>query len=253
MKQITFEDIYTLGKVVAENDQYRHFHYPEMLTRYDSNFIEFTSLPYLPEFKEAENYLREYHLKKGQKHVKFYFPANKKPTTELITYLTDIGYKMGFIELYAIQPKYFPTLRNNPDIDIQVVINKNLETLLNLNYQHDLKLFGSEYAEQKTELIKRHFEDKDILQLLAFYKGDPAGYVDIIISNETVEIDGLTIDENFRNKGIGSKLQEFVMETFPEKLVILIANGEDTAREMYKKQNYQYYGFKYEAQKIYQD
>ncbi|WP_040373640.1 GNAT family N-acetyltransferase, partial [Peribacillus psychrosaccharolyticus] len=67
------------------------------------------------------------------------------------------------------------------------------------------------------------------------------------------EIDGLTVDENFRNKGIGSKLQEFVMETFPEKLVILIADGEDTAREMYKKQNYQYHGFKYEAQKIYQD
>lgn len=71
MKQITFEDIYNLGKVVAENDQYRHFHYPEMLTRYDSNFIVFTNLPYLSEFKEVEKYLRDYHLKKGQKHVKF--------------------------------------------------------------------------------------------------------------------------------------------------------------------------------------
>ncbi|MFJ5625100.1 hypothetical protein ACIQD3_20835 [Peribacillus loiseleuriae] len=38
MKQITFEDIYTLGKVVAEN------------------------------------YLREYHLKKGQKHVNRFRP-----------------------------------------------------------------------------------------------------------------------------------------------------------------------------------
>ncbi|MED3746645.1 GNAT family N-acetyltransferase [Peribacillus psychrosaccharolyticus] len=98
------------------------------------------------------------------------------------------------------------------------MLDKNLETLLNLQYQHDLK-YGSEFAEQKTELIKRQFEDQDILQLLAFYKGDPAGYVDIIISNETAEIDNLTVDEKFRNKGIGSKLQKFVMESFPEKLV----------------------------------
>ncbi|WP_328286296.1 GNAT family N-acetyltransferase [Peribacillus psychrosaccharolyticus] len=32
-------------------------------------------------------------------------------------------------------------------------------------------------------------------------------------------MDNLTVDEKFRNKGIGSKLQKFVMESFPEKLV----------------------------------
>src|SRR5699024_4901302 len=108
MKQITFEDIYTLGNIAVENLQYRHFHYPEMLVRYDSNFIEFKDLPSLNEFKETEEYLRDYHLGKGQKHVKFYFPENIKPTEELITYLTDTGYEIGFLELYAIQPKHFP-------------------------------------------------------------------------------------------------------------------------------------------------
>ena len=252
MKQITFEDIYTLGKIVAENAQYRHYHYPEMLTRYDSNFIEFKTLPSLTEFKKAENYLRDYHLKKGQKHVKFYFPANIKPVGELIDYLTDIGYEIGFLELYAIQPKHFPSVRNNPDIDIQVVTDKNLEVFLNLQYQYDLN-YGSEFAKQKADLIKRQFEDQNIQQVLAFYKGSSAGYVDVIISSETAEIDNLTVDELFRNKGIGSRLQKFVMESFPEKMVILVADGEDTPREMYQKQNYQYYGFKYEAQKIYQD
>lgn len=91
MKQITFEDIYTLGKIVAENAQYRHYHYPEMLIRYDSNFIEFKTSPSLTAFKVAENYLREYHLKKSQKHVKFSFPANIKPSEELIVYLADSG------------------------------------------------------------------------------------------------------------------------------------------------------------------
>ena len=252
MKQITFEDIYTLGKVVAENDQYRHYHYPKMLTRYSSNFIEFKTLPSLTKFKEAEDFLREYHLKKGQKHVKFYFPENIKPTGELIVYLNNMGYEIGFLELYAIQPKHFPPVKNNPDIDIQVVTDKNLEVLLNLQFQDDLN-YGSEYAKQKVDLIKRQFEDQNIQQILAFYKGSPAGYVDVIISNETAEIDNLTVNELFRNKGIGSRIQKFIMELFSKKIVILVDDGEDTPREMYKKQNYQYHGIKYEAQKIYQD
>lgn len=143
-------------------------------------------------------------------------------------------------------------MRSNPDIDIQVVTEKNLEILLNLQYQHDLN-YGNGFAEQKANLIKRQFEDQNIQQILAFYKGSLAGYVDVIISSETAEIDGLTVDGIFRNKGIGSSLQKFVMESFPEKIVILVADGEDTPREMYKKQNYQYFGFKYEVQKVYQE
>jgi len=252
MKQITFEHINKLGIIVAENDRYRHYHYPKMLTRYDSNFIEFKSLPSLTEFKDAEAYLREYHLKNGQKHVKFYFPANIKPAGELVGYLTDMGYEVGFLELYAIQPKHFPPVKNNPDIDIQVVTDKSLEALLTLQYNHDVN-YGSEFAGQKADLIKRQFEDQNIQQLLAFYKETPAGYVDVIISSETVEIDNLTVDERYQNKGIGSRLQKYVMESFPEKTDILVADGEDTPREMYKKQNYQYHGFKYETQKVYED
>ena len=252
MKKITFEDIYTLGNIAAENTHYRHFHYPEMLTRYDSNFIEFKTLPSLKEFKEVENYLSDYHLNRGQKHVKFYFPANIKPTGELSKYLTAMDYEIGYLELYAIQPEHFPPIRNNSDIDIQVVTDKNLEVLLDLRYKNDLE-FGTEFAKQKVDLIKRQFEDQDIQQVLAFYMGSPAGYVDVIISDETVEIDDLTVDESSRNKGIGSSLQNFVMESFSKKVVILVADGEDTPREMYKKQNYKYHGFKYEVQKTYQD
>ncbi|TXC92886.1 GNAT family N-acetyltransferase [Metabacillus litoralis] len=250
MKNITFDNIYNLGKVVAENDQYKHFHYTEMLTSYSSNFIEFKHLPSLSEFLDAEEYLREYHLKRGQNHVKFTFPDNEKPTSELISFFNDNGYEIGFMELYAIKPQQFPTSANNPDIEVAFVTDENIEIFCNLQYQHNLE-YGSEFADQKHELIKRQFKNQDILQILAFYKGNPAGYVVVIVSEETAEIDNLTVDEKFQNKGIGRKLQQYVMEAFPEKIVILIADGEDTPREMYKKQNYQFQGFQYEAQKVY--
>ncbi|EKN67622.1 hypothetical protein BABA_12870 [Neobacillus bataviensis LMG 21833] len=249
---ITFENINTLGHLVIENHQYKHIHYPEMLLRYDSNFIEFKNTPSLAEFKNAENYLRNYHLKNGQKHVKFYFPANEKPAVEILDYMKKTGYAIGFLELYTIQPRQFPSVVDNPDIEIDVVTDKTLETFLELQYQQDLE-FGSEFANQKIELHKRNFEEQNILQLIAFYKGNPAGSVDVIVSKETAEIDSLGVDENFQKKGIGSRLQKFVMEKFHDKTIILVADGEDTPREMYRRQNYQNHGFKYHAHKVYEN
>ncbi len=166
--------------------------------------------------------------------------------------MNDSGYSIGFLELYAIQPKQFPLVIHDPDIEVQGVTDKNLETFLELQYKHDLEL-GSEFANQKRELAKRIYEDKNIQQLLAYYNGVPAGSVDVIITEETAEIDGLVVDENFQKKGIGSRLQKFVMEKFFDKTIILVADGEDTPREMYRKQNYQYLGFKYHAHKVYED
>lgn len=248
MNKITFQKIFTLGKIVLENDQYKQVHYPEILIRYDSNFIEFKQLPTLIVFKEIETYLREYHLKHGQNHLKFYLPENIKPTETLRTYLTQFGYDIGFLELYGINPKDFPLLIANPEIDIQFVTEETLALLQALKYQSDLE-FGQAFADQKTFLVKRQFNEAHVQQIIAFYQGEPVGYLDLIIGDETVEIDELTVNEAYQKKGIGSHLQRFVMDNYPEKTVILVADGEDTPREMYQNQNYEYLGFKYEVQK----
>lgn len=102
MRKITFKEIKQTGNKVVENDTFIHFHYPEMLIRYDSNFIEFTRMPELSEYVDAENYLREYHKKRGQNHLRFYFPENEKLSDELRNYLTKMGYTIGISELYAV-------------------------------------------------------------------------------------------------------------------------------------------------------
>lgn len=247
--KITFEDIYTHGHVVIEDHLSKHYHFPEMLSRYDSNFIEFKTIPTFEEFQQAESYLRSYHLKNDQKHVKFKFPESRKIPIELVDYLNQANYDIGFLELYAIQPNQFPDLRDDPNIEIQIVSEENLEAFLNLQYQQDI-VFGSNFAHQKVELNKRILKDPNIMQLLALYNGTPAGAVDVIISNETAEIDNLGVDEAFQKKGIGSRLQKFVMDTFQDKTVILVADGQDTPKEMYKKQNYQYLSYQYYCQKV---
>ncbi|MFP7298228.1 GNAT family N-acetyltransferase [Neobacillus niacini] len=247
--QITFDNIFIHSHITAENDLYNHYHFPEMLSRYDSNYIEFKTFPKLEDLKEAERYLREFHRKHGQKHVKFKFPANEKIPAELVKFLNQENYDIGFLELYAIEPHQFPDVKDNPDIKVQIVTEKNLRDFLALQYQQDI-IFGRNFADQKVELNKRIFEDPAILQLLALYKGTPAGAVDVIITKNTAEIDNLGVDEAFQKKGIGSGIQKFVMDTFHDKTVILVADGQDTPKEMYKRQNYQYLGYQYYTQKV---
>ncbi|MBL5771664.1 GNAT family N-acetyltransferase [Heyndrickxia sporothermodurans] len=250
MENITFNHIYTLGNIVFENELYQHFHYPGMLVRYDSNFIEFKTMPSNDEFKGAFTYLRDYHKRHGQSHVKFTFPENQKPSEEFLEYLNDNDFLYGYNELYVIQPNQFPRLKDDPDINITPVTSENLDAFLTLQYTFDEE-FGDEFAEQKVALHQRNFKDEKIMQLLAYYKGLPAGSVDIIISEDTAEIDQLSVLESMQRKGIGGQLQKFVMDHFPQKTVILVADGNDTPREMYLKQNYQYVGFEYECIKVF--
>ncbi|WP_088034280.1 GNAT family N-acetyltransferase [Evansella clarkii] len=249
MQNITFENIHVSGKVILENDFFRQVHFEEMLNQYDSNFIEFKRMPTLEQFQEKADYLREFHDKYGQEHIRFYFPPNEKPSGDLQQYMEDGGFQTGFLELYAIEPSKFKG-KDTADIEVKEVSEEDLHIYLQLQYDEDSS-YGVNYAESKREFNRKQFDTPALQQILAFYKGEPAGYTDIIIGAKTVEIDNLAVIEKLQKKGAGSKIQRFVMESFPDKTVILVADGDDTAKEMYKKQNYQYLGFRYDTLKLF--
>jgi ribosomal protein S18 acetylase RimI-like enzyme len=252
MENITFKHIYKAGQPVLENELYIHVHNPEMLLQYDSNFIKFKRMPNVEEFKAAEKYLRDFHQKFNQQHVRFYFSENEKISQELESYLkTEASFSIGFLELYAVEPSKFPAVNVNVDIDVRVVAEDILDSFLELQYKQD-SVFGEAFAEQKQQQHLRNYKNDKFIQVMAFYKGVPAGSVDVILSEDTAEIDGLVVQEAFQRKGIGSQLQRYVMNEFNDRIVILVADGEDTPKEMYRKQNYQYLGFQYEALKVYE-
>jgi GNAT superfamily N-acetyltransferase len=163
---------------------------------------------------------------------------------------THNQYQIGLLVLYTIKPDQFPEVNKKPEINIQPVTKDNLESYLIFQFEKDLR-FGKEYAEQKQGQHERNFHNENILQVLAYYKGVPAGSLDVIISSDYIEIDGFFVLEAFQKRGIGSSIQKFVMDQFHDKTVMLVANGEDTARVMYRRQNYQYLGFRYEVMKVY--
>ncbi|MEO4052257.1 GNAT family N-acetyltransferase [Solibacillus sp. CAU 1738] len=248
MNSITFEHIHKLGHIITENEEFQQYHFPEMLSRYSSNFIEFKKMPTLAQFQEREHTLRDFHKQHGQQHIKFSFPVNEMISDDIKVYLTAANYDIGFLELYAISPSEFPTTKNST-IDVQLVTNDNIDAFLQLQYDADLK-YGETFAKEKQAILHHQFLDGSKHQIIAYYAGIPVGSVEIIEQSETAEIDNLFVVEAFQRKGVGSQIQQFVMEKFQNKTVILVADGEDTAREMYQKQNYVYLGFQYEVLKV---
>lgn len=251
LRSITFKDIHKVGYVVRETETFKHIHYPEMLSRYNSNFIEYKTEVIAEEFLRDLGYLREFHLKNGQKHVKFYFPANEEIPNDLKTTLSDHTFEIEKMELYMLRPSQFPKIEDHSDIEVQVVTDTNLEDFLSLQYQQDIQ-FGVAFAEQKIGLYKTFLADPSMVQLLAFYKGIPVGSVHLILSDDTVEIDEFSVKPEYQRKGIGSRIQKYVMNHYSDRAIILVAEGSDTPREMYQKQNYQLISFRYEATKVYE-
>ncbi|AIF42197.1 GNAT family N-acetyltransferase [Virgibacillus sp. SK37] len=250
MKQITFKNIQKIGDTVYENERYIHVHDSELTLRYDSNYIEFKHMPTLAEFDQAAAYLREYHLVRNQHHMKFYFPENEELPGELAHHLKEQSYEIGFMELYAINPMQFPRqTQHNSMIAIKEVSEENLEVYMDLQYEQEA-VNGVDFAKQKIQVHQDNFLSENVKQLLAYFQNEPAGSLDLILTDTTVEIDGFNVREQFQKKGIGSMLQQYVMDMYKDKTVILVADGEDTPREMYRRQNYNCLGFQYEAQKF---
>jgi GNAT superfamily N-acetyltransferase len=108
-----------------------------------------------------------------------------------------------------------------------------------------------EFANAQRDAYQQEFQDPSKLQILSYFRGNISGSLDIIIGQNIAEIDGLYVLEAYRNKGIASAMQQFIMNTFPDKTIIVLADGEDTPREMYIKQKYRYLAFQYEVQKVY--
>lgn len=250
LQHITFENIHVLGSVIHEEDTYIQYEHKDMFYRYDSNFIRFKQMPSLLTFQKLVATSKKYNESNGAHYVHFHFPENVELPTGLCRYLQDEQYEITKIELYAIQPIDFPIVEQTAEIEIQAVNEENLQTFLRLQYEDDIE-FGPTFAKEQRDLTYRLWESGVHTYVIAYFAGKAVGYVELIVQEETVEINNLMVRAPYRRRSIGSMLQTYVMQTFPNKTIILLADSEDTPREMYQKQGYVNCGFMYEALKIF--
>ena len=247
--KMTFDSLFSLGHIIKEDDLFQHNHFSDFLDLYDANFIQFKKMPSLAEFIAIENYLTVFHQNNGQEHLKFRFPENCSFSEELKDYIGNNNYTSDILEFFILEKDNFPKLPLNHLIEVKVVSSDTLDDLLKLRYDVN-KEYGTDYAKRKNNLIVEKLKDEKLTFLIAYYENQPAGCLNLIETSSTLEIDDLFVDPTFRNKKIASYLQQKTIQLSNEKSIILLADANDTPRNMYLKQGYQLQGERYDIFKM---
>ncbi|OJF95346.1 GNAT family N-acetyltransferase [Alkalibacterium sp. 20] len=248
---VTFEAIATHSTLIDENDFFSHYYNSEAPFRYDSNFFQLKYSPIKVEFELIETmhwtFSEEYDLT----HVKFYWPENQGIHPDTLDYLNQEEYGLEKLELYSITPSDFAVTTENPDISIQVVTYDNLNIFKSINYIED-KIISTSFAGAKQPFYDKLFQDESITFLLAYYKGKAAGSCIIVESAEGLELDDLFTLKEYRLRGVAKALLDYIIKqaASKQKIVFLVADAEDSPKEMYLKSGFNYEGFRIGAQKM---
>lgn len=248
---VSFTNTTSYSTCIDENEFFKQYYNPEAHFRYDSNFFQLKFQPTQKEFELIEEMQEVDHLEKGMQHIKFYWPENTGFTPELMAYFEKNGYEIEYLELYAIQPEEFIASRDTSHIHVKKVTDETLEAFKTISYEED-RLYGEDFAQPKKAFYDWQLKESSITLWMAWIDNKPVGTLTMIDHEETIEIDDVSTIEAYRKQGVATALQQAVMEEAikENKTVILIADGEDTPKDMYQRQGYHYVSYQVGAQKV---
>lgn len=230
--------------VVDENEffvQYLSESYP---WRYDSNFFILKFQPYLQEFKLIEEMQLVSHRQNQMNHLRFFWPLNTGLTNEVTNYFNREAYMLDLLELYSIEPTSFKPSKGNDHVTVEIVNDQTLNAFKSFNYPSD-KEYGLEFANKKRTFYDDLLENEHSRLYIATINHTVVGSLLTFESKQFIEIDDVLVHEDYRHQKIATSLQLKVMEeaTEKDKTVILIADGEDSVKDMYQRQGYKLHGY----------
>ena len=239
-KQLSFQTPKNFSDLVEINDLFSQYSKLEFPHYYDLNFIQLHFNPTREEFLLLENIHEDYQLSEGQKHLKFFWPENTGLFVDVLEYLSQENYELGKLELLHLTPNQFTQTSSNPHASIQEVTLHTLDAFIDLNSQADMEA-GEDFALNKQDFYRYQFDLPEVSFWLAFIEDEPVGSLILISSQEYLEVDNVLTAVPWRKKGIASELITKVAEIAisDQKEVILLADAEDSPREMYFKQGFQ--------------
>ena len=241
---MNFDHTYMDAPLYAEDAVVKHFYDAALPSRYGSNFMMFKHMPSLDVFKHYEQQQKTFHTQHNMTHLRFLFPENETFATDVLQYITKQHYDVGSLELYAMLPIEFHG-RLNEDVVVQYVDDTLFDAYLAFQYTIDLE-YGEAFASEKQRLFKRQFYEPHVIFVAALLDGVIVGTLTLFETPDTIELDSFVVTHAMQRLGIGSTMQHFVMANHTTQTILLVADGEDTPREMYQKQGYHYCAARHE-------
>nr|WP_241522235.1 GNAT family N-acetyltransferase [Staphylococcus intermedius] len=243
-------DIYCEGDIYSKDDNVTIYMTPTTPLTYENNKWVYHQMPNVSQFKDDMRQQQRLHADNGVlTHLKFEFPENVKPNVDMMQLLRAEGFQLGHLELYMIEAADLRQL-TGPSLEIEPVTLENMADYMHV-YEPLSIQFGTDYIQESAQTLRKLLKkDSRALQpYIAYENAQPIGIMNVIETERTVELDGFAVAEAARGRGVGSVMQAFVGELAKERPVILVADAEDTAKEMYLKQGYTFISFQYSALK----
>lgn len=246
LRQPSFADTHNDAEVFEENEKYIHYHTPSQLVKYYANYFQYKEMPDVEMFLTDYDKQKTFHEQRGQKHALFIFPECEVLNDAFQEKAKDLGFTVEKMELYLLKE-----MPKSKDIEIEVVQVLNdddvLLDFLQVCREGDLE-YGEEFADLKERTHRRDLLNPQILQFVGYQHGFPAGKVEAVESAHYVELDDFYVLDAMRKQGVGTALQQAIWHYSQTvgKQVILIADGNDSPREMYQRQGYELVSERYE-------
>ncbi|MGK0577702.1 GNAT family N-acetyltransferase [Macrococcus capreoli] len=247
---ISFKQTHVDADLFTENERYKHYHTPSQRVKYYANYYEYKEVPDVAQFLKDYHEQKKFHEKHNQHHALFIFPENVQLDCQLVETAKALGFSLEKMELYLLK-----TIHGSKETDIEVVQvvadDDVLTDFLEVCREGDLE-YGEAFADLKETTHRRDLENEQILQFVGYKHGFPAGKVEAVESEQFVELDDFYVLDAMRKQGVGTALQQAIWQ-YAEKVgkqVILIADGNDSPREMYQKQGYVLVSERYELLRV---
>lgn len=214
--------------------RFRDYKLPEM---YDHNFsfVEGNPSPsLLAEIVQAE---REQRASEGADfcNIKTTFPPEALTGLSLPAgadisqngfYVFDLDSLAGFKEIDGL------TVRRIEDASM-------LEDVLFCDLKHDEKKLGREFCEKRCyRRGEVYLCDGALDSYVCYHHGQPVGNCDLLITENTAKIEDFAVIPECQRRGYGTTILKRLIVTARERgcdLIYLVADEEDTAKNMYLK------------------
>ncbi len=236
----SFQNIENFSALVEENELFSQFSNRSLLHHYEANYIQLHFNPVLAEFSLLEEMYLEDLKQTGQSYLNFHWPQNTGLYMDVLDHLSKKGYKLGRLELLHLQPQHFTKRPANPTAKIVQVTDDTFEAFLSLNAAEDRKQ-SQGFAAHKASVYCYQYQCPHVTFLLAFVQQQAAGALTLIASPDYLEVDNVLTSAPWRKRGIATEMLAAIVKQAARlgKEVILLADAEDTPREMYLKLGFQ--------------
>lgn len=244
---VSMNEIYTDGNKVETTERYTRYLTPEQPLKFDANKWRYHYMPDVLTFKGDMLHQQQQHRNQNSQHLNFEFPVDVRPSSDMLRMLRENGFELGCVEMYAIEGTELAQLTEK-----EIVI-KRISVAQIEDYFKIFNELSASYGQAYIEEANRHIHNEIVhgkgqLEYYVAYDGHcPVGILNLIQGEHTLELDGFAVHTDYQRKGYGTRIQAQVGKLAGKRTVVLVADSEDTAKEMYIKQGYTYLHYRYSA------